>query len=612
MRIFLRRRLRWVLLSVLMFALATVVGVACRTQPSEHNVVLFVTDGLRANAVNAQDTPTLYDISQRGVSFRNSHSLFPTFTTANASAFATGHYLGDTGDFSNTINIGSQVKSAKNSLVPFLENNAVLAEINRKFGQNYLNEESFLASARKAGYSTAAVGKVGPVLIQDITEQKGNSTIIFDDATGSETGIPLASEITELLKKNNLGVTTPSRGENGKPGTSSTPGTKIPNLEQQQYFANVTTKVILPLFKQRQKPFVMVYWSRDPDGTQHNQGDSLNSLTPGINGPTSLAARKNVDQNLAQLRSALQELGLADSTNIFIAADHGFSTISKESKTSYAATLAYPDVPDGFLPPGFLGIDIANELKQPLKDPDKENALIDPKLGKFSKNGLIDQNTQSPEIVIAANGGSDLIYLPKDANKKVLANRIVGFLLKQDYISGLFIDDPLGPIPGTLPMSTIGLKGASRTPTPSIVVNFKSFDTGCGNPTLCGAEIGDTGLQQGQGMHGSFSRADTYNFMAAIGPDFKAGYVDQAPVGNADVAVTLTKVLNLKVTGRGKLVGRVLNETLVKGPNDVAFKSQTLESPTAANGLKTILKYQTVGNTRCFDVAGFPGRTLGL
>jgi hypothetical protein len=34
-------------------------------------------------------------------------------------------------------------------------------------------------------------------------------------------------------------------------------------------------------------------------------------------------------------------------------------------------------------------------------------------------------------------------------------------------------------------------------------------------------EIADTGLQQGQGMHGSFSRADTFNNMAAIGPDFK-------------------------------------------------------------------------------------------
>ena len=37
------------------------------------------------------------------------HSLFPTFTMANASGMATGHYLGDTGDFSNTIYTGFPV-----------------------------------------------------------------------------------------------------------------------------------------------------------------------------------------------------------------------------------------------------------------------------------------------------------------------------------------------------------------------------------------------------------------------------------------------------------------------------------------------------------------------
>jgi hypothetical protein len=42
------------------------------------------------------ETPNLYEIRQQGVSFINSHSLFPTFTTTNASAIATGHYLGDT------------------------------------------------------------------------------------------------------------------------------------------------------------------------------------------------------------------------------------------------------------------------------------------------------------------------------------------------------------------------------------------------------------------------------------------------------------------------------------------------------------------------------------
>ncbi len=85
-------------------------------------------------------------------------------------------------------------------------------------------------------------------------------------------------------------------------------------------------------------------------------------MTPGINGPTSLAAVKNADDNLATLRRALDELGLAATTDIVIAADHGFSTISKESKTSPAAQANYADVPQGLLPPGFVAIDLAKAL----------------------------------------------------------------------------------------------------------------------------------------------------------------------------------------------------------------------------------------------------------
>ncbi|WP_427159840.1 alkaline phosphatase family protein [Aliinostoc sp. HNIBRCY26] len=582
-----------------------------RNQPaSPHNAIIFVADGLRPGTVNSTDMPTLSAIQQQGVNFTNTHSLFPTFTTANASAIATGHYLGDTGDFSNVIKVKAPVKSAKNSLVPFLENNAVLKEVNQQFGANYLNETSLLATAKAADFSTAAVGKVGPVLIQDVTQATSTPTIIIDDATGTSTGIPLSPEITTLLTKNSLPLATPKRGENSKSGDKETPGTKVANTIQQQYFADVTTKVILPLFQQRQKPFVLVYWSRDPDGTQHNQGDSLNQLIPGINGATVQAARQNVDKNLAQIETALQDLGLADTTNIFVTADHGFSTISKESKTSYAASLSYPDVPSGFLPPGFLAIDLAHGLKLSLFDPDHQNHPVNPTQGQHPQNAIIGQQPNQAEVIVAANGGSDLIYLP--TGSKALANKIVEVLLQQDYVSGLFVDDALGKIPGTLSLSAVMLKGTALTPIPSIVVNFRSFDTGCAEPTACGAEVADTTLQQGQGMHGSFSRADTYNIMAAIGPDFKSGYQDLAPVSNADVAPTLAQVVHLKLINKGKLVGRVLNEALIGGDSNLKFSPKILESQTAANGLKTILKYQILDGLQYFDTAGFPGRTLGV
>jgi hypothetical protein len=280
------------------------------------------------------------------------------------------------------------------------------------------------------------------------------------------------------------------------------------------------------LLKARNKPFVLIFWSRDPDGTQHNQGDSLNAVTPGINGPTSAAAIRNADDNLKQLQDALRALGLADDTDIVIAADHGFSTISKESATSPAAKGNYDKVPNGFLPPGFLAIDIAKGLGLPLFDPDNKDApVLDNTFPNVRGNGLIGRDPSKPDVVVAANGGSDLVYVPsKDG---ALVQRVVDLLLAQDYVSGLFVDDDLGELAGTLPLSAINLKGPARTPRPAIVVNFRSFSTGCAEPVMCTVEIADAGLQQGQGMHGSFSRADTMNFMAAIGPDFKRGFVDE-------------------------------------------------------------------------------------
>ena len=181
-------------------------------------------------------------------------------------------------------------------------------------------------------------------------------------------------EMKDALTKANLPLATPSRGDNGKSGDAKTPGTTVANVAQQDYFADVATKVVLPMFKERNKPFVLVFWSRDPDGTQHNQGDSLNTVTPGINGPTSLAAIKNADNNLAQMRKALDDLGLAATTNIIVSADHGFSTISKESKTSPSAKVIYEDTPKDFLPMGFVALDLAKALDLPLSDPDNKNA----------------------------------------------------------------------------------------------------------------------------------------------------------------------------------------------------------------------------------------------
>src|SRR5690242_12791521 len=183
-------------LSASIIVLSTAAALAQNNTP--RNIILFVPDGMRALKVTPETAPAMAAIRDKGVNFKNSHSLFPTFTTANASAMATGHYLGDTGDFSNTIYTGYPVGPMDGTVTPFLEINPVILDADEHFGGDYLNAETVLKMARARGFSTAAIGKVGPTLIFDHTDKlgaAGQHSIVIDDATGGKNGVPLSEEM---------------------------------------------------------------------------------------------------------------------------------------------------------------------------------------------------------------------------------------------------------------------------------------------------------------------------------------------------------------------------------------------------------------------------------
>jgi hypothetical protein len=134
-----------------------------------------------------------------GVYFRNSYSVFPTFTGCNASAMATGHYLGDSGGFRDWIYGGFRVASFASSVVVALDQNPVLVELDRHFGGNFLKEETVLKAARDRGFSTAAIGKLGAALMFDHTEDGRGHTIVVDDSTGRPNGIALPPDVVDAF-----------------------------------------------------------------------------------------------------------------------------------------------------------------------------------------------------------------------------------------------------------------------------------------------------------------------------------------------------------------------------------------------------------------------------
>src|SRR5579862_1496176 len=83
LRGFQKMRCTLLMLSAGLVLLSTASGFAQNSRP--HNVILFVPDGLRGRIVTPETAPAMAELRDKGVNFKNSHSMFPTFTTANAS-----------------------------------------------------------------------------------------------------------------------------------------------------------------------------------------------------------------------------------------------------------------------------------------------------------------------------------------------------------------------------------------------------------------------------------------------------------------------------------------------------------------------------------------------
>ena len=582
----------------------------------QRNIVIFVADGLRYTSVKPDTAPTMAKLKAEGVDFTNSHSSYPTLTTVNAAVIATGHFPGDTGNYGNSMWVNFPVPCRQGATVTFIEDDCILKDVKTHYPNDYLAQTTLVEAARKAGYNTVIVGKKGPAAIEYLAalESEGKSVedphgLFIDDSTNRPTNLDGTPTKSTTLKGAIATETMAATGQLPAPPFSATP-----NIVQQAYLRQTVTQVLLPRLKENGKPFVILYWSRDPDTTQHGALDSEGKLVPGINSTSGRAAIANADADLKGILETLKQHGLDATTDVFVTADHGFSTIAK------AIPAADGTVGRPVLATGFLALDVGEWLQSKVFDPDREGAEVDASSGEHpvQGNGLIGPSADKPEVVVVANGGSDFVYVP--SGDRALAKKVFDKLVEQPYVAGLFVNDAIlkggakSDFAGALPMSSVNLIGSSKMPQPAIVVALRNFVIGgCqeAEPQMCQAEIADTSLHQGQGMHGSFGRGDTRNFMAAIGPDFKKGYADKAPVGNVDIAPTLAHLLGIKLDGPGTLKGRILDEALTGGA-EPKVEQRTLVSDKAANGFHTILNEQQVGTTKYFDTAGLPGRTVGL
>src|SRR6266576_3851807 len=66
------------------------------------HVVVMVWDGMRPDFVSEQNTPTLWQLSRQGVTFKHHHSVYLSATEVNGTAISTGSYPAHDGIVGNS------------------------------------------------------------------------------------------------------------------------------------------------------------------------------------------------------------------------------------------------------------------------------------------------------------------------------------------------------------------------------------------------------------------------------------------------------------------------------------------------------------------------------
>jgi arylsulfatase A-like enzyme len=143
---------------------------------------------------------------------------------------------------------------------------------------------------------------------------------------------------------------------------------------------------------------------------------------------------------------------------------------------------------------------------------------------------------------VAENGGSVFVYSSEPG--------AVSEIRKLDYVGPVFTRDGHD---NTFPLALVGLDGPRA---PDIVFSLSwSDDVVDGVPGVAAGTHGKLVVD-----HGTISPFELRNSLVCQGPDFVRGWRDPAPVGNVDIAPTLTHVLGLPPGS--PFEGRVVHEAL--------------------------------------------------
>jgi arylsulfatase A-like enzyme len=438
-------------------------------RPKRH-VVVVVWDGMRPDFVSEKNTPALWKLAQEGVVFRNHHSVYPSATNVNGTAMVTGVYPGKNGVIANYVYRPDIDR--KRSV--FVETPAVVDKGDELSGGKYVASPTIAELVQRAGgrTATATTKTVGLLLNRHVDPGRPHNgvTLFAGKALPGDVLNPIVAALGPF------------------PSAS---------LQKDVW----TTKAATDFLWKDGVPAFSLLWLGNPDLTQHE-------TAPGA--PLALAAIKSADENLAAILSALDREGVRETTDVFVASDHGFSTIKRSI-----------------------------DLRKILRD-----------AGFSAKTEFTDEPKRG-DIMLVGNGGGVLFYV--EGHDAEVTHGLVEFLQQADFAGVIFTKEPMR---GTFNLSEAKIDSRHA---PDVVMAFRWNDSK-NQFGVRGMIDADWQRKAGEGTHATLSRFDMHNTLIAAGPDFRRGQADDLPSGNVDLAPTILRILG--ITPPQQLDGRILSEAM--------------------------------------------------
>lgn len=293
-----------------------VAAIVCNAAQAQSTAVLhlvLVIDGLRPDSITAEQTPNLHRLRTEGVTFENSHAVFPTVTRVNSPSLSTGMQPGRHGMLGNNVYIPAVDRAKAFSNSNFL----ALLKLDEADPGRMVMVPSIAELAAEVGQRYVAVssGGTGSALLLAPRAPRGSGTVINGDFYGGAMVAWPEAVSDEVLKR---------FGRQPKKG-----GAKDNYDPVVDWSLRVLREYVLPELR----PRVAYVWVTEPDHIQHAFGAGA---------PESLASIRNNDRNLGLVMDALDGLGLRERTNIIVVSDHGFA------QTMYGVNLGQELLNGGF------------------------------------------------------------------------------------------------------------------------------------------------------------------------------------------------------------------------------------------------------------------------